>query len=376
MAEDNRREALKKVAATAIAATALSQRPAGAQPASRLKFAVLGANHYHIFGQCDAVIRGGGELTSFMMDDPGIKAEFVRRYPHAREVTDERRILEDRHIKLVVSSAVPIDRAPIGVRVMQHGKDYMADKPGIITLDQLAEARRVQAETGRIYSICYSERFESKSTIKASELVAAGAIGDVVQTTGQGPHRIVDPSAAARGITGRPDWFWDPSKYGGIICDIGSHQVDQFLHFTGSTSAEVTGSQIANFHNGEHPQFQDFGDVMLRGDGGAGYFRVDWFTPQGLPTWGDGRFTIIGSAGYIELRKYIDIAGREGANHLFIVDNQGVRHVDCNDVALPYGPALVDDVLNRTDTAMTQEHCFLATELALKAQASAARVAG
>jgi predicted dehydrogenase len=367
MAEESRRQAIKKAAAAALAATALPVRPAGAQPAPRLRFAVIGANHYHIFGQCDAVIRGGGELVSYAgLTDPDIAAEFARRYPNARRVNDERRILEDRRIKLVVSSIVPAERAPLGVRVMRHGKDYMADKPGVTTLEQLAEVRRVQAQTGRIYSICYSERFENKATIKASQLVKAGAIGDVVQTVGLGPHRIHPPA--------RADWFWDRAQYGGIICDIGSHQVDQFLHFTGSTSAEVTASQVGNFHHRDRPEFQDFGDVMLRGDGGAGYFRVDWFTPAGLGVWGDGRFTIIGAAGYIELRKYVDIGGREGADHLFLVDGQSVRRIDCADVELPYGPLLIDDILNRTETAMSQAHCFLAAEIALRAQAGAVRV--
>jgi hypothetical protein len=43
-------------------------------------------------------------------------------------------------------------------------------------------------------------------------------------------------------------------------------------------------------------------------------------------------------------------------------------------VDLPYGGQLVNDVLNRTETAMSQEHCFLATELALKAQKQAKKL--
>jgi predicted dehydrogenase len=365
MSTVNRREVMKTTA-TIAAATAISAlTPAAAQARPRIRFAVIGMNHSHIYGQCDAVMRGGGELVAFHAAEDDLAAPFAQRYPQALRVRDERRILEDRRIQLVISSIIPDQRAPLGVRVMRHGKDYMADKPGITTLAQLAEVKRVQAETGRIYSITYSERFDNKATVKAGELVKAGAIGDVVQSVGLGPHRINPPS--------RPAWFWEPARYGGIICDIGSHQMDQFLYFTGSTRAEIVAAQVGNFHNRDHSEFQDFGDVMVRGDGGAGYFRVDWFTPQGLPTWGDGRFTIIGSAGYIELRKYVDIGGRAGGSHLFVVDNEGVRYVDCSDVVLPYGPQIVDDVLNRTETAMPQAHCFLATELALTAQAQATR---
>jgi len=249
---------------------------------------------------------------------------------------------------------------------MQHGKDYMADKPGITTLEQLAEVRRVQAQTKRIYSIMYSERFENRATVKAGELVKAGAIGRVVQTIGLGPHRITPAT--------RPAWFWEKSRYGGILCDIGSHQADQFLYFTGSTRADIVASQVANVHNQKYPTFEDFGDVTLRGDKGFGYIRVDWFTPDGLATWGDGRLTVLGTDGFIEVRKNIDIGGRTGESHLFLVDQKETRYIDCTDVVLPYGAALVSDVVNRTETAMSQEHCFLATEVMLKAQKQAQRV--
>jgi predicted dehydrogenase len=249
---------------------------------------------------------------------------------------------------------------------MQHGKDYMADKPGITTIAQLAEVRRVQAETRRIYSIMYSERLENRATVRAGQLVKAGAIGHVVQTVGLGPHRIANAT--------RPAWFWEKSQFGGILCDIASHQADQFLYFTGSTRADVVAAQVGNVHYPQYPNFEDFGDVMLRGDSGTGYIRVDWFTPDGLSTWGDGRLTILGTEGFIEIRKNVDIAGRPGESHLFIVDQKETRYIDCATVELPYGRLLVDDVLNRTETAMPQAHCYLATELVLKAQQQAQRL--
>jgi predicted dehydrogenase len=249
---------------------------------------------------------------------------------------------------------------------MQHGKDYMSDKPGITTLEQLAEVRRVQAQTKRIYSIMYSERFENRATVKAGELVRAGAIGKVVQTIGLGPHRM-NPAT-------RPAWFFERDKYGGILADLASHHVDQFLFFTGSTRADVLAAQVDNVNHPRWPGLEDFGDVMFKGDRGRGYIRADWFTPAGLPVFGDGRTTILGTDGYIEIRKNIDIAGRPGGNHLFLVDDKETRHIDCRDVPLSYGEQLVSDVVNRTETAMTQAHCFLATELMLKAQKQAQTV--
>ena len=365
-------EGSAKAVAGMAAATLLPAHPAYASSsvdmlhAPRLRFAVIGTNHSHIYGMVDATTRGGGELAAFHVNEPELAAEFTRRYPNVKRVTDERAILEDPSIQLVLSSITPVERAPLGIRVMQHGKDYMVDKPGATTLAQLAEVRRTQSATKRIYSVVYSERFENGATVRASELVHEGAIGKVVQTVGLGPHRIHPPE--------RPEWFWDPKRYGGILCDIGSHQCDQFLFFTGSTSAEVVAAQVRNVRHAAHPAFQDFGDVMVRGNGGTGYIRVDWFTPDGLPTWGDTRLTILGTDGYIEIRKNVDLAGRQGGNHLFIADRAGVRYVDCSAVPLPYGRQVVDDVVARTETAMTQAHCFLATELALTAQERARMV--
>lgn len=329
----------------------------------RLRFGVIGVNHGHVYGMVQAAERGGGELAAFAAPEPELAAAFARRHPDARRVRDEREILEDPSIPLVLSAAIPNERAPLGVRAMRHGKDVMVDKPGAVTLGQLAELRRAQAETGRIYSVVYSERLESAATVRAGELVRAGAIGDVVQTVGLGPHRVHPPE--------RPAWFWEPARHGGILCDIGSHQFDQFLFFTSSTRADVVAARVRNVAQPHRPAFQDFGDAMLEGDRGAGYLRVDWLTPAGLPTWGDTRLTVLGTAGYIEVRKNVDVGGREGADHLILVDGAGVHRIDCRGVALPYGHQLVDDVLHRTETAMPQAHCFLATELALRAQALA-----
>ncbi|MBC7828261.1 MAG: Gfo/Idh/MocA family oxidoreductase [Chitinophagaceae bacterium] len=332
----------------------------------RIQFSVIGINHGHIYSQVDAVIRGGGEFVSFFAKEPDLAAGFSKRFPQAKQVNDEKEILENKSIQLVLSSIIPDERAPLGIRVMQHGKDYMVDKPGIITLDQLAQARKVQKQTGRIYSVMYSERLENRATIKAGELVKQGAIGKVIQTIGLGPHKMNAPT--------RPAWFFERKHFGGIITDIGSHQFDQYLFFTGSTRADIVASQVGNMHHPQYPTFEDFGDVMLSGDGGAGYIRVDWFTPGGLKSWGDGRLTILGTDGYIEIRKNIDIAGRDGGNHLFMVNQKETTYFDCSKVAMPYGEQLVDDIVNRTETAMTQEHCFLATELALKAQKQAKRI--
>jgi predicted dehydrogenase len=343
--------------------------PAGqdtAQPKDHIKFAVVGTDHNHILGITAALQRGGGELVSVYSSDPGGLAEFQKRFGNVKVAKSEDEILNDPSIKLVASAAIPDQRAAIGIRAMRHGKDFLSDKPAMTTLEQLAEVRKVVKETNRIFGIMYSERLEVKAAVKAGELVKAGAIGRVIQTVNLAPHQINQPHSRPR-----PEWFWDPKRYGGILCDIGSHQADQFVYYTGSTTADVTASQIANANHPDKPKFQDFGDMMLHGNGGAGYVRVDWFTPNGLGVWGDGRLFIVGTEGYIELRKYTDVARQKAGNHLFIVDQKQARYIDCNNLDLPFGGQFVSDIVNRTHVAQDQEQAFLAMELVLKAQKNA-----
>ncbi|MEX1019153.1 MAG: Gfo/Idh/MocA family oxidoreductase [Litorilinea sp.] len=331
-----------------------------------IRFAAIGLNHDHINGMTQLLIDAGGELVWVYAEEPELLADYRKRFPQAQPAVSWAQVLEDESIHLVISAAIPSDRAAVGVAALRHGKDFMSDKPGFTTAAQLEDARRVQAETGRIWSINYSERFENRATEKAGELVRNGAIGTVIQTVGLGPHRRRFPT--------RAPWFFQRERFGGILNDIASHQIDQFIHFTQAETVEVVASQVANFHHPQYPEFEDFGDVMLRGPACTGYIRVDWFTPDGMSAWGDTRLVVIGTEGTIEVRKNVDVAGRAGGNHLFLIDNQSEQYIDCAQVELPYGPRLIHDIVNRTETAMDQDHCFWVTELALQAQAQAARL--
>src|SRR5580698_1285936 len=345
-----------------------------AKPSHTIRFAVCGMSHDHIYGMIGAIQRGGGVMVAAYGSEPDKIATFRQRFPDVKVASSEEEILNDPSIQLVMSSKIASERAALGIKVMKHGKDYLSDKPGITTLEQLAEVRKTIAETKRIYGIMYSELLEVKAAVKAGELVQAGAIGRVIQTINIAPHQIMQKSGDNGGGAPRPDWFWNPDQYGGILCDIGSPQVDQFLFYTGSTKAEIVASQIANAGHPDHPRFQDFGDMTLRGDRGLGYVRLDWFTPDGLGMWGDGRSFILGTNGYIEIRKYIDVAvGRQG-NNLFLVDNKQARYIDCNNMPLPFGPQFVGDVVNRTHVAQDQAQCLLAAKLAIRAQLAAKRV--
>ena len=334
-----------------------------------LRFAAIGLDHRHIYHQVGELIAAGAECAGYcpQTSDPRVLACFRERFPQLQAVEREK-LFDDPSIDIIVSAAIPRDRPGIAIRAMRSGKDVMVDKPGATTLGQVTEIERVARETGRIFSICFSERFVVRACEAAARLVQAGEIGRVVQTVGLGPHRL------NRAI--RPAWFFDRDAYGGILTDIGSHQIDQFLFFTGARDAEIVTSATANHALPDVPDFEDFGEILLRGGGASGFIRVDWFTPDGLGAWGDGRLFLLGTEGYIELRKYIDVAGREGADHLFLSNREGTRHIHASGEPLTYFRNFLADVRNRGSTAMPEGHALTVTRLAIKAQAVATSLSG
>lgn len=331
-------------------------------------FAAVSLDHGHIYGMTNGLIEAGATIKWVYDPDPEKVADFIKRYPQAKAAVSESQVLEDPEIQLVAAAAVPSLRCALGLRVMDHSKDYFTDKAPFTSLEQLAQAKEKCRATGQKYAVYYSERLHVESAIHAGNLVKSGAIGRVVQVLGLGPHRL-------RAST-RPKWFFEREKYGGILTDIGSHQIEQFLYYAGCSDARVISSKVANYHHKQYPELEDFGDVSLVGDNGAvNYFRVDWFTPDGLSTWGDGRTFILGTDGYIELRKYVDVARETQGNQLYLVNNEGEFHLSlAGKVGYPFFGELILDCLNRTENAMTQAHTFKAAELCLVAQEQAIRI--
>ncbi|HEX3774881.1 MAG TPA: Gfo/Idh/MocA family oxidoreductase [Polyangiaceae bacterium] len=332
------------------------------------RFAAIGLDHGHIYGMTNGLCEAGAELALVYDPDPAKIAAFVKTYPGVNVAPSEQAVLEDASIRLVASAAIPCDRAALGLRVLAHEKDYFVDKPPLTSFEQLAAAREKVRETGKKYAVYYSERLHVEAAMHAGRLLEDGAIGRVLSVIGFGPHRM--------NAKNRPEWFWDKRRFGGIITDIGSHQIEQFLFWSGAKSARLLHSKVANYR-GEHPDFEDYGDATFVADTGATHFmRVDWYTPDGLSAWGDGRTFITGSEGTIELRKYLDVARDPTSDHVYLVNREGEFHIPVRGkVGFPFFGELILDCLERTERAMTQEHAFLAIELALEAQAQAIRVA-
>ena len=352
-----RRHFCQKTFAGLIAFAIPGGRASAQAEKARLKFAVIGINHEHIFRMVKAVKDGGGELALVWADnaEPELAAKFFSENPQARRARSEAEVLEAPEIPLAVTAAPPAQRAQTGIRIMRAGKDVLADKGGFLTLESLAEVRRVQVETRRIYSISYNERLLMPVSLKLDELLRAGAIGRVTHMSGIGPH----------GLTHNPrePWFWTRAGHGGILADVGTHQADQFLHYTASTRAEVINAHTGNVENTDHPEFEDIGEAWFQGDGGTGHAQVSFYRGKS-----DGfRLFLSGTDGSLHTDKQrgrIWLTLRNGKREEFQADLRAV---------CPFGRQLADDVLNRTETAIPQAHAFLASELAVRAQLAALR---
>lgn len=329
-----------------------------------IAFAAIGAVHGHVHGQIGALLEAGARLKWFFDDDPAVCAAMGARYDGVSVARSIQEILDDPDVKLVVSTVEHEQRAALAIAVMQHGKDYLCAKPGYTALDQLEAVRQVAQATGQKALVFFGERLASRATLRALELVQGGRIGSVIHMVGLGPHRLFGPNT-------RPDWWFDTARHGGILNDLASHQIDQFLIFTGSTNAVIDAAHVGGARFCQYPGFQDHGDLSLHSERAVGYVRVDWLTPEGLPTWGDVRLFLYGTEGTIEVRKNVDLDGRPGADHVLVVDGAGVERVPCADVPLPFAHQLIADIRDRTETAMAQHHCFTVCELALRAQAAA-----
>ncbi|NJP41101.1 Gfo/Idh/MocA family oxidoreductase [Oscillospiraceae bacterium HV4-5-C5C] len=344
-------------------------KPAPVVSPGEFVIAAVALDHGHIYGMCNGLVEAGATLKWVYDPDPAKVAAFCKAFPQAQPAASEEAVLDDPDVQLVASAAITSLRCALGLRVLAADKDYFTDKAPLTTLEQLAQARAAVQQSSRKYMVYYAERIHQEAAVFAGQLVKQGAIGRVIQVMGLGPHRLNAPS--------RPDWFFKKSLYGGILCDIGSHQIEQFLYYTGAHDATVVRSQIANYNHPAYPELEDFGDAMLVADNGATqYFRVDWFTPDGLSTWGDGRSFLLGTKGYIEVRKYVNPGSHDGSSdHVFMANQAGEYHYEvAGKVGYPFFGQLIQDCLNRTETAMTQEHAFKAAELCVKAEMQAARI--
>ncbi len=332
-------------------------------------FSAVRLDHGHIYGMTNGLLEAGATLKYVYDPDPKKVEAFLKAYPQAKVAQTEEEALQDAETHLIAGAAITSERCALGLRAMAAGKDYFTDKAPFTTMEQLESAKAMVEKTGRKYMVYYSERLHVEGAILAGYMIDQGEIGKVLSVTGFGPHRL--------GAGGRPAWFFEREKYGGILCDIGSHQIEQYLYFAGEEDATVQSARIANYDHPDYPELEDFGDCTITGKNGTtNYFRVDWFNPDGLRTWGDGRTFILGTEGYIEIRKYINVGtDKVDGNHVFLVNGKGEKYVNATGVTgYPFFGELILDCLNRTENAMTQAHAFKAAELCLRAQLQAQRL--
>jgi len=330
-------------------------------------FAVVGADHLHLFELVDRLVDAGAVAAAHAPNGDLIEA-YAKWRAESVETSVES-ILDDPSIDLVVLAGVPKDRAGHAIAALRRGKQVLSAKPGVTTLDQLDAMRAVLANRpGRPWTVLFTERFENRAIGAAVDLARRGALGEIVHVIGSGPHRL--------GAEHRPSWFWDHNATGGILVDVGSHQADQLLAIAAGVDAlpasgAVRCSSVGNVACLDHPGMQDIGSMTLVANGIVGDHRVDFLTPDGLDAWGDVRLQIVGTLGTAEVRANIDTAGADGAEHLIVVDGKGTRRVDISAHPVDWASRLLEDLRDGGERLMSQAHVLEVCDLTLRAQQAA-----
>lgn len=329
---------------------------------------VVGLQHAHGKDIAKLLFDNGADIVSVYDRDSEKVEAFKKIYPDVKILDSEEEALKE-ECEMYVLAGVPSERAPFGIKALYSGKNVISDKPSVTNYKDLEALKKATKESGKRYFTYFGERLRVEASLYAEEIIKSGKIGRVVSIMGWGPHRLGDE-------TKRPMWIWDPKTAGGVITDLASHQIEQLFFYSGAKTGKVVSSRTANYSHKEHPLFEDFGDGTILFDNGVtGYFRVDWLTPKGLSTWGDGRTIILGTKGYIELRKYVDVAKSSDKNNVYWVDEEGEHYQNATGLTgYPFFKKMIDDCTHNTDTAMNQDYIFKVLELTLDAQSKAIKV--
>lgn len=326
-------------------------------------FSVIGLDHGHIYAMVNGLVEAGAELKAVYDRNPDKITEFLSHYPGCAVASNEEEILNDDSLKLVASAIRPDLRAALGLKVMQSGKHYFCDKPGMLNFEDWTKVRDACNSTGLKYMIYFGERIHVEAAVYVQKMIDDGLLGDIVSVNILAPHRLNKPT--------RPDWFFESDKNGGILTDIGSHQFEQLLSYTHSESAHVDYSQVGNYENQDKPGFNDFGEAVVTTSSGASCFvRMDWFTPSGLRAWGDGRVFIVGTKGTVEIRKYVNVGqDDDSADNIYFVDSSGEHHISASGtVGFPFFGDFILDCIDGKDRAMSEAHVLESARIALEAQ--------
>lgn len=327
-------------------------------------FAVVGLVHGHVYGMIEGLIGAGADLCCVYEPNDCLFQKFHSTYPGVERVQSLDSILFSDRIDLVVNCLRPDERADFSISVLESGRDVFSDKPGFLKKIDGDRILAASALGKSNYYIYFSEHIHHEESLAAKNLIDSGKLGKVFHYSGFAPHRLNADS--------RPWWFFDAKVNGDVLIDLGCHLFEQFLWFTGSKTAHVEKSILRNVCHAQYDGFFDFGESLIVGDSGAtGYIMVDWFTPDGLSSWGDCRAFISGTSGSLEVRKYLDIAS--GPNGILLLcDNEKEQKISVKDsIGFPFFGRLIQACLGVRPFDFDTSWCVNAMKLAIEASESA-----
>lgn len=328
---------------------------------------VIGIEHLHVFELVDGLLGAGAVAIAHADCDDSLGALYADWQP-ASQIMGVEQVLHDDRIDLVVVCGVPSERAAVTCAALHAGKDVLSAKPGVTTAAQLDAVRSAVTASGRRWWVLFSERFANPAVLHAVALARAGAVGDVVAVTGSAPHRL--------GPDARPEWFFDAERSGGILVDLATHQVDQFLAVTGADPSQVAVVSAAvgavkDWGSDERRVgFHDIGELVLAGPGVRGQHRVDFLEPDGFPTWGDTRLMVTGTDGRMEVRIDVHADGGHDPAAVWVTDHVGVRRL--RPASEPtWARDLLADRVDDGERFMSRHHPFDVAAIVLAAAAIA-----
>lgn len=335
-----------------------------------MKFAVIGLNHGHIYGQVEGLLTiPGATCAGFHAAEDDLAAQFSQRYPHIPR-RSQRDLLNDKSIDLITSASINSEKGGLAVDVLNAGKHFFVDKPPLTTLEHVAAVKAALQSSRKMMFVFYGERMSCQFDIRAKQLIEEGAIGEVVHVMGLGPHRL-NPAS-------RPAWFLDPAQHGGTLNDIASHQVEWFVWITGQRIKSFS-SRVGHFNNNSPATFEDFADATITGENGVtGYIRVDWLTPDKSPIWGDIRGLIVGTKGTIEIRRTINLAAKDDADRtglmLMTTNDIPPHRVDCRNILIEWPTQIANSLKQNRNLLLDHDTLLHVMEMSVKMQQQATRV--
>jgi len=244
------------------------------------------------------------QLTAVADTAPDLARTVAREFGVPRSYTDPLALLDDRSVDAVVVVTPTHTHSEIVVAALNRGKPTFCEKPPALNLDEALAMQAATVQTGVPLQIGFMRRYDA-GYAAAKRQIADGAIGNVVvfKSSSRDPF---PPSVE----------YANPRSSGGLIVDMGIHDIDLARFFMGEVrTAHAIGGTLA------YPELGAVGDIdnaivtLVFEDGRLGVIDL---TRNGIYGY-DITTELLGTAGTLRI-------GYLRETPLFVMTKGGVTH--------------------------------------------------